>query len=113
MPTKTWKSLERYAAKVLGTVRNPLSGRNNVSDNGIRRIGDVVTKEGENWFAECKHRQRFAFHSLFKSIAAEAPTKTLFLFTHEHGTEYRDSLVTLKSSEFEKIWPLIRHLYEQ
>ncbi len=37
-----WKQRERDVAEWFGTVRNPLSGRNNVADDGTRRLGDVI-----------------------------------------------------------------------
>lgn len=37
-----WKQKERLVAGWFGSVRNPLSGRNNVSDDGTRRLGDLV-----------------------------------------------------------------------
>lgn len=39
-----WKQTERVVAGWFGTVRNPLSGRNNVDDSGARRLGDIVYK---------------------------------------------------------------------
>jgi len=44
MPDKTWKAWEREVASWIGSRRNPLSGKNNVSDDGRPRAGDVVSK---------------------------------------------------------------------
>ncbi len=38
----SWKNMERKVADWFGATRNPLSGRNNVADDGSRRIGDIV-----------------------------------------------------------------------
>lgn len=40
-----WQNQERLVASWLGTMRNPLSGRNNRNDDGSRRLGDVLYKE--------------------------------------------------------------------
>ena len=43
MTSKTaWKNREAIIAAFFGTKRNPLSGRNNRSDDGSRRLGDIV-----------------------------------------------------------------------
>ncbi len=46
-PTKTWKLWEKQLGDWWNGVRNPLSGRNNVSDKGKRRLGDVIVPELE------------------------------------------------------------------
>jgi hypothetical protein len=40
--SSSWKNMERKVASWFGSTRNPLSGRNNVDDNGERRLGDIV-----------------------------------------------------------------------
>lgn len=40
----SWKVMERKVAEWFGSHRNPLSGRNNVDDEGERRLGDIVYK---------------------------------------------------------------------
>lgn len=40
--SSSWKGMERKVAEWFGATRNPLSGRNNVADDGSRRIGDIV-----------------------------------------------------------------------
>lgn len=45
MASKGWQNQERLVASWLGTMRNPLSGRNNRNDDGSRRLGDVLYKE--------------------------------------------------------------------
>ncbi len=43
MSDKTWKAKERMIARdFFGVERNPLSGRNNRSDDGTPRLGDVL-----------------------------------------------------------------------
>lgn len=41
-----WQQKERLVASWFKTVRNPLSGRNNVDDSGGRRCGDVIMGYG-------------------------------------------------------------------
>ena len=40
--SKYWKEWEREVASWIGSRRNPLSGSNNVSDDGKERLGDVI-----------------------------------------------------------------------
>lgn len=40
--SKHWKDWEREVASWIGSRRNPLSGSNNVSDDGKERLGDVI-----------------------------------------------------------------------
>lgn len=40
--SKAWQEKERLVGEWFGSTRNPLSGRNNVDDNGNRRLGDVI-----------------------------------------------------------------------
>jgi len=37
-----WKKKERLVAKWFGSHRNPLSGQNNIADDGSKRLGDLV-----------------------------------------------------------------------
>jgi len=55
VPNKTWKSWEREVASWIGKRRNPLSGRNNVSDSGEERAGDIIS---DRLHIECKLRER-------------------------------------------------------
>jgi hypothetical protein len=110
---KTWQQLERYAATIFGTTRNPLSGANNRSDDGSKRIGDVITKPGDRWFAECKHYARFAIKTVFESAQLDDPDKTLFLFAHTKGQRYEDSLVIMRASVFNTMWPHVAHLFHE
>lgn len=40
----SWKNMERLVANWFCSHRNPLSGRNNVDDEGNKRLGDLVYK---------------------------------------------------------------------
>jgi len=42
MRSNLWKKWEREVASWIGSRRNPLSGSNNVSDDGKERLGDVI-----------------------------------------------------------------------
>ena len=64
----TWKALERFFAEWFDSKRNPLSGRNNVDDQGQTRPGDVIYKHA---IVECKLRAKNAI------IERAKETKTL------------------------------------
>ena len=104
-PRSTWKAFERFIAGIFGWRRNSLSGRNNRHDDGTRTVGDVRTvPEYRNLNIECKHKAKWALHTLFHTIQSEAPEKTLFLFTHVLREPYEDSLVTMDAKTFRKMW---------
>lgn len=42
MSKSTWQGKERLVGRWFGVNRNPLSGRNNVADDGTRRLGDII-----------------------------------------------------------------------
>lgn len=46
------KAFEYWVGKKLGLKRNPLSGANNINDDGTRRSGDILHPTIE---IECKH----------------------------------------------------------
>lgn len=54
MGSNSWKEKERLVAKWFGSHRNPLSGRNNIADDGSRRLGDIVYKHA---VIEVKHKK--------------------------------------------------------
>jgi len=54
----SWKQKERLVGTWFGTMRNPLSGRNNRSDDGSLRLGDILFKEA---VVEVKRRATFSF----------------------------------------------------
>ena len=66
--SRSWQEKERLVAKWFNTIRNPLSGRNNVDDNGKRRLGDIIYKYA---LVEIKRRKECSF-SFAKSARALA-----------------------------------------
>jgi len=52
-----WKQRERLVASWFGNVRNPLSGRNNVNDDGSKRLGDICYRYA---VVEIKRRKTFS-----------------------------------------------------
>ena len=57
--SRSWQEKERLVAKWFKTIRNPLSGRNNVDDKGNRRLGDIVYKYA---LVEVKRRKECSFN---------------------------------------------------
>lgn len=57
--SRSWQEKERLVAKWFNTIRNPLSGRNNVDDKGNRRLGDIVFKYA---LVEVKRRKECSFN---------------------------------------------------
>lgn len=69
MVNKTWKNLERKVAHLLQGRRNPLSG----SMSGHGTCADVIDhKILPGYFVECKLRQAFGHHALFRVVEGEA-----------------------------------------
>lgn len=56
--SRSWQEKERLVAKWFNTIRNPLSGRNNVDDKGNRRLGDIIYKYA---LVEVKRRKECSF----------------------------------------------------
>lgn len=56
--SRSWQEKERLVAKWFNTIRNPLSGRNNVDDKGNRRLGDIIYKYA---LVEIKRRKECSF----------------------------------------------------
>jgi len=70
MNRNLWKQRERdIAREFFDSSRNPLSGRNNISDSGERRPGDVIYSYA---LVEVKLRQKHAALSRAKVTAEEA-----------------------------------------
>jgi len=63
MADKLWKKWEREVASWIGSRRNPLSGANNVSDDGKGRSADVISKK---LYIECKIRDKVGAISLMR-----------------------------------------------
>lgn len=78
-PTKTWKLLEKQIGELFRGVRNPLSGRNNVSDQGKKRLGDVIVPELEE-----KRIPYLIETKLYKSIATITRAKDTQKLAKEH-----------------------------
>ena len=53
----TWKGMERKIAKLVGGIRNPLSGR-----NGKHTSADVIHPF---FFVECKYKKKWAVKTLY------------------------------------------------
>lgn len=68
--SRSWQEKERLVAKWFNTIRNPLSGRNNVDDKGNRRLGDIIYKYA---LVEVKRRKgcSFVFAKEAKKLAAK------------------------------------------
>ena len=88
----TWKSLERKVAKLLGGVRNPLSG-------GASRHtrGDVIHPY---LYVECKLRQKLSMWSWFDDVRQKAKVegKTPILIIKEKSK--KGELVVLDIKDF-------------
>ena len=62
-----WKQRERTVAKILGGRRNPLSGGSNITDQGQKRVGDVVGLD--QWLVEVKDTSsKDAVYSFYQSV---------------------------------------------
>ncbi len=70
--SKFWKAWEREVAGWVGSKRNPLSGANNVSDDGTERLGDVIHPSA---VIEVKLRANNATISRANSIYKEVKKK--------------------------------------
>lgn len=62
-----WKQRERTVAKIFGGHRNPLSGGSNVTDQGHKRVGDVVGVD--QWLLEVKDTgSKDVVYTYYKSV---------------------------------------------
>ena len=77
MANKSWKDWEREVASWFGGRRNPLSGRNNVSDSGEKRLGDVVGVG--DLVVECK---------LLKAVASIRRARQTAKLAKENGKRF-------------------------
>lgn len=62
------KSFERWVAKFLGLNRNPLSGANNVNDDGTSRSGDIIHPTIE---IECKWYAKVGIFKWWEKLTAD------------------------------------------
>ena len=91
MSDKAWKAAERTVAKMLGGVRNPLSG--SLSD---RTKGDVLHP---TLYVEVKQRKRFAIVPIMRDTEEKAKKekKTPVLVLHQVRSKTRYYMVTEKT----------------
>ena len=80
MPNKTWKSVERRVASMLGGERVKLSGINSGYSSG-----DVLDP---NYLIEVKTKKQSSLHRLFSKVEKEAKAeqKTPLLVMHQKNT---------------------------
>lgn len=96
---KAWKAYERFVADLFDTRRNPLSGGNNVTDDGNVRRGDILLK---NINVECKNLKNPAINKWLRK-AVEETDKPALVFAHKKRRPYAKSSVTMPLEDFEKI----------
>lgn len=82
-----WKEKERLVAEWFGSHRNPLSGGNNVNDEGGKRLGDLVYKPG---IVEVKRRKNNAFIGRAKHTRMQANSVNLPWLHIEFSTRQPD-----------------------
>lgn len=90
---KAWKAYERWVAKLFGTTRNPLSGKNAGGD----RTGDIIHKD---FNVECKNHKSMTIVDWMKKCKNES-SKIPLLFCHKKNTPYTESVVCLTYDDFE------------
>lgn len=93
-PTKTWKLFEKQLGDMWNGVRNPLSGRNNISDKGERRLGDVIVPELEEkdipYLIEAKLLKRISTEKRAletRELAVEHDIEDWFHFERRNGSK--------------------------
>lgn len=91
------KAFEYWVAKQLGLNRNPLSGANNINNDGTRRSGDLIHPFIEY---ECKYRKNisiFRWWDKLKRDAEKANKKYYALIMREQGERGRpiDAIVAI------------------
>jgi len=93
MSNTIWKSFEKFIGKAIGTDRIPLSGRNNIDDDGNRRIGDICMPGRWNAMAECKTRKDYPKSGIWPRIietiedAEKSGKKHWFHFERRKGNK--------------------------
>ena len=88
----TWKNMERKVAKLLGGVRNPLSG-----GTGRHTRGDIIHP---TLYVECKLRQKLSIWAWYKDteMKAKVEHKMPLLVIKEKGK--KSELVVLDIKDF-------------
>ncbi|MGC9146120.1 MAG: hypothetical protein ACP5GS_08465 [Nitrososphaeria archaeon] len=91
MPDKTWKKVERRVAKMFGTERNPLSGR-----NSRHTMADVIH---DSLYIEVKHRSRIPFYRVWLDVVEKAKQegKAPVLILHSKGS---DKYIAMVDAEY-------------
>ena len=104
---KLWKAWEREVAGWINTKRNPLSGSNNVSDDGKRRLGDVIHPSA---VIECKLRKSVSVISMMRGEYRKAKRegKTFVGVVREKGRKDIICLVLPYDTAREVIRALLR-----
>lgn len=93
MSNTMWKNFEREIALWFNTRRNPLSGKNNCSDSGEARSGDIVVKPEWSCLIECKTRKTFpksgTYYRALETIkeAKERCINNWFHFERKNGSK--------------------------
>lgn len=108
-----WKAFERQIATWFKTVRNPLSGRNNYTDSGEQRPGDVILDSKMKTLIECKTRNKYHKTGIYsRALETVLETKKLklkhwFHFERKNGSK---KIYVLATNEkwMEKICGFIR-----
>ena len=97
---KAWKAYERFIAReVFDTERNSLSGANNRSDDGSKRVGDIIDQTGV-LNVECKNMKRMTIDNWLRKADEEADDKSPLVFCHKKNRPYDTTSVTMKLEDF-------------
>ena len=103
MGDKLWKALERWVGKNIfsGASRNPCSGRNNKTDEGDERPGDVIHPL---FLIECKLRDKISIFRWWDKLKEEAAEvkKIPILVIREKG-DLKDVLVVVHYTFFKEL----------
>lgn len=96
------KSFEYYVAKKMGLNRNPLSGANNVNEDGTRRSGDIIHPKIE---IECKHYKKvgiFTWWDKLKEDQSKAgkPYKVLIVRQDGEKGKHIDAVAIIELDEY-------------
>ena len=96
---KSWKAYERWIAReIFDTERNSLSGSNNRSDDGSKRVGDILDQTGV-LNVECKNHKNPTINNWLRK-AQEESEKEALVFAHKKNRPYMSSSVTMTLENF-------------
>lgn len=97
---KAWKNYElKIARRYFDSERNSLSGSNNRSDDGSKRMGDVIHPLVN---IECKNHKNPTINNWLRK-AVEESEKPALVIAHKKGRPYAKSSVTMPLEDFMKI----------